>query len=144
MEPARERLRATGEEPRRRAEARRAVERARVGGEEAERRRELLAEQLERTPPWRRRERAGLRAGLARAGEDIDRLQAEGRTARDELARLGPVGDDGSTQVRARSAPSSTASRVALAPWRAIADRERARELDRLCEPPGRGLGLER
>ena len=68
-EEARERLRATAEERMLRAEASRALERAEFGLAEAASRRQLVADRLGRTPAWRRRERAELRADLARAGE---------------------------------------------------------------------------
>jgi conjugative relaxase-like TrwC/TraI family protein len=142
-EAARERLRATGDQRRRRGEVARAVHQAESELERAEWRREHLSERLERTPPWRRRERAELRTNLARAEEDIDRARADGRVAHDELARLGPARDDAGMRARELSAEIDGVENR-LAPWRAIADRDRARESDLRREPPRRDPGLER
>jgi hypothetical protein len=137
---ARLRLRAAAEERMLRTEATRALERAEFGLEEAQSRRQLVAARLERTPAWRRRERAELRAALARAGEDVQRHGVERRAARGELDRIGP-GDDARERARRLGAELERVEER-LATWRALDDRGRSRVIeDRSREAPVRGLG---
>jgi hypothetical protein len=141
-EAARERLRATADERMRRAEATRALEKAELGLEEAQSRRQLVADRLGRTPAWRWRERAELRADLARAGEDVQRHGVERRAARGELGRLGPGDDAGERAQRLGARLERVEER--LAAWRALHERGRSRAEDRSREVPGRGVGRER
>ncbi len=92
-EQAREEARATADDRQRRADVARTLQRAESALRQAEWRREDLVERLSATPVWRRRERAELRAYLARAEEDVARHQAEAGEARDGLSMLGPPGD---------------------------------------------------
>jgi conjugative relaxase-like TrwC/TraI family protein len=142
-EAARELQRATAEEGMRRVEATRTLERAESGLEEAWTRHERLAKQLERTPAWRRRERAELHADLARAGRDFSRHRAERRTARGDLDRVGPGDDVGERAQRLGAQVERVEAR--LAPWRGPVDPDRAHGIeDRSRNAPGRGLGRER
>ena len=143
-EDARARLRVTGHEPARRAEAMRALERADEGLREAERRQGLLADRLASTPAWRRGDRARLRGDLARASHDVDRHGADGRTARAELARLGAAGTDEREVAQRLGADAEEIDRR-LAPWRAIGREDRSRAPGaRLRDAPSEGRDLGR
>ena len=142
-EAAQERLRATADERMRRVEATRRLELAESGLKEARTRYERLAEQLERTPAWRRRDRAELRADLARAGRDFGHHRAELRSARGDLDRVGPGDDVGERAQRLGAQLERVEER--LAPWRGPVDPDRAHGIeDRSRNAPGRGLGRER
>jgi hypothetical protein len=141
-EAARERVRATADERMLRVEATRTLERAESGVEEAQSRRWLLADRLDRTPAWRQRERAELRADLARAGRDVERHRAAGRAARAELGRLGPGDDAGERAQHLGARLERIEGR--LASWRALEERDRSRAIeDRSRQTPGRNLGRE-
>jgi hypothetical protein len=104
---------------------------------------ERLAEQLERTPAWRRRDRAELRADLARAGRDLGHHRAELRSARGDLDQVGPGDDVGERAQRLGAQLERVEER--LAPWRGSVDPDRAHGIeDRSRNAPGRGLGRER
>ena len=140
----RARLRETGDARARHAEAIRALERAEEGVREAERRQGLFADRLASTPPWRRGDRARLRDDLARAARDVDRHGADRRTARTELARLGPVGA-GEREVAQRLGAEAEEIDRRLAPWRAIGREDRSRAPGgRLRDAPSDGRDLGR
>ena len=132
LRAARERVRAevsltTNRELALAADAKAAHERAQRGLEEASARRARLAERLERVPAWRPRERAEVRAGVARAGADAERHRAEERSARKEVARLAPAGE-GDARERAQRLGSELATvERRLGEWRERMDPTRSR-----------------
>jgi hypothetical protein len=134
---AREQARATADDRLRRLDLTRALERAESALRDAEWRHAHLAERLEWVPPWRRRERADLRAGLARAGEEAARQRGRAAAARDSLARLGP-GDDASDRAGRLGEELARVERR-LGRWREPV----GRGIDRR-EIEGRGRGLAR
>jgi conjugative relaxase-like TrwC/TraI family protein len=128
----------------RRAEAAQARERAETGLRDAEWRVRHLSERLTETPLWRRGERAGLRSDLARAEGEVGRHRAEAGTARSELARLGPAGEDPAARAQRLGAELEVLE-GRLSSWRAIGDAGHARQMDaQRHDPPGRDLGLHR
>jgi conjugative relaxase-like TrwC/TraI family protein len=142
---ARNRMTATSGDARaRRAEAAQALERAETGLRDAEWRVRHLSERLTETPLWRRGERAGLRSDLARAEGEVGRHRAEAGTARSELARLGPAGEDPGARAQRLGAELEVLE-GRLSSWRATGDAGHARQMDaRRHDPPGRDLGLHR
>ena len=127
------------------AELRAAVARADDGAKEARARSERLAARLDRIPAWRRSERAEVRMGIDRARRAVDRLRNDGRVARAELSRLGPIAD-GSARERALALSAELASiERRLGPWRGGPGSERlGRGIVRAPVRPPVDRGLER
>ena len=135
-EDARRRARGTADERLRRVEAARALKRAESGLRDAERRLGKATAQLEQAPVWRRRERSDLRRHSARAREDVERYRVEVVAARDDLARLGPEGDDPAERAGRLSVELARVEERLARRGRSVPDRGR--------EPPPPGIELSR
>jgi conjugative relaxase-like TrwC/TraI family protein len=111
------------------AELRAAVVRAREGAKDAEARAARLADRLDRIPPWRRGERALVRADVKRARRDLERHRHDARVAEGELASREPAphrvaGREGAKRRAAELSAELTSLEARLDVWARSAERE--------------------
>jgi hypothetical protein len=95
-----------------------AVARAREGADDAKARLARLADRLDLTPTWRRRDRAQARSDTDQARRDLERHRRDRRAAQGELARLSPFDGSEDRQHAQRLGVELSALESRLALWR--------------------------